>query len=232
MATQKAKGKETGKDIEVDVLVSKTELFIQKNTKKITYVIVGIAVLAAVIFGIKYGYLVPREKKAAVALFPGEQYFAKDSFNLALNGNGVGYEGLISIVNKYGSTKSGNLAKAYAGVCYYKMGDNANALKYLKSFKVKDNMVSPAIVGLIGDCYVNMGKVKDGIGYFEKAASEADNEVVSPVYLKKAGIAYENLKEYSKAVKVYTEIKEKYFNSMEAQDIDKYITRAQALGGK
>ena len=156
MATQKAKGKETGKDIEVDVLVSKTELFIQKNSKKITYVIVGIAVLAAVIFGIKYGYLVPREKKAAVALFPGEQYFAKDSFNLALNGNGVGYEGLISIVNKYGSTKSGNLAKAYAGVCYYKMGDNANALKYLKSFKVKDNMVSPAIVGLIGDCYVNM----------------------------------------------------------------------------
>ena len=46
-------------------------------------------------------------------------------------------------------------------------------------------MISPAIIGLIGDCYVNMGNVKEGISYFEKAAKKADNEVISPVYLKK-----------------------------------------------
>ena len=60
------------------------------------------------------------------------------------------------------------------------------------------------------------------------AAKAADNEVVSPVYLKKAGLAYENLKEYDKAVQAYKSIKEKYYNSMEASDIDKYITRAAA----
>ena len=81
---------------------------------------------------------------------------------------------------------------------------------------------------MIGDCYVNMGNIKEGISYFEKAAKKADNEVISPVYLKKAGIAYENQKQYSDAVKVYTTIKEKYFNSMEAADIDKYIARASA----
>ena len=82
---------------------------------------------------------------------------------------------------------------------------------------------------LIGDFYVNMGNTKEGISYFEKAAKEADNEVISPIYLKKAGIAYENLKEYDKAVKAYTTIKDKYYTSMEASDIDKYITRASAL---
>ena len=46
--------------------------------------------------------------------------------------------------------------------------------------------------------------------------------------MKKAGIAYENLKEYDKAVKAYTTIKDKYYTSMEASDIDKYITRASA----
>ena len=77
-----------------------------------------------------------------------------------------------------------------------------------------------------------MGKTEEGISYFEKAASEASNEVVSPVYLKKAGIAYESLKKYDDAIKAYTSIKEKYFNSMEAADIDKYITRATFLKGK
>ena len=99
----------------------------------------------------------------------------------------------------------------------------------LKSFSGGDKMISPAVTGLIGDCYVNMGNIKEGISYFEKAAKQADNEVVSPAYLKKAGIAYENLKQYGDAVKAYTAIKEKYYNSMEASDIDKYITRASAL---
>ncbi len=162
-------------------------------------------------------------------MFKGEQYFAKDSFNLALNGNGADYEGFEAIIDQYGSTSAGNLAKAYAGICYFKMGENEKALDLLKSFSGSDEMISPAITGLIGDCYVNMGNLKEGISYFEKAAKQANNEVISPAYLKKAGIAYENLKQYGDAVKAYTTIKEKYFNSMEASDIDKYITRASAL---
>ena len=151
---------------------------------------------------------------------------------MALNGNGADFQGFAKIADTYGHTVAGNLAKAYAGICYFKLGQNEKALKMLKSFSGKDNMVSPAIVGLIGDCYVNMGKTEEGISYFEKAASEASNEVVSPVYLKKAGIAYESLKKYDDAIKAYTSIKEKYFNSMEAADIDKYITRATFLKGK
>ena len=145
-----------------------------------------------------------------------------------MNGNGADYEGFEAIIDQYGSTDAGNLAKAYAGICYFKLGENEKALNLLKSFSGSDEMISPAITGLIGDCYVNMGNVKEGISYFEKAANQANNEVISPAYLKKAGIAYESLKQYGDAVKVYTTIKEKYFNSMEAADIDKYIARASA----
>jgi len=109
-------------------------------------------------------------------------------------------------------------------------GNPEKALEYLKSFSEKAYMISPAVVGLIGDCYVNAGKVKEGISYFDKAAAKADNNIVSPIYLKKAGIAYENLKQYKDAIKVYTQIKEVYFASREASDIDKYIVRATELG--
>ena len=188
------KEKDTNKELEVEEIVSRSEQFIENNSKKIIYGIIALALVVGAVLGIKHGYLIPQEKKAAAAMFKGEQYFAKDSFNLALNGNGADYEGFEAIIDQYGSTSAGNLAKAYAGICY-----------------------------------VNMGNVKEGISYFEKAAKQASNEVISPTYLKKAGIAYESLKQYGDAVKAYTTIKEKYFNSMEASDIDKYITRASAL---
>ena len=207
------KEKDTNKELEVEEIVSKSEQFIENNSKKIIYGIIAVALVVGAVLGIKHGYLVPQEKKAAAAMFKGEQYFARDSFALALNGNGADYEGFEAIIDQYGSTDAGNLAKAYAGICYYKMGDTQKALDLLKSFSGKDQMVSPAVTGLIGDCYVNMGNTKEGISYFEKAAKEADNEVISPIYLKKAGIAYENLKEYDKAVKAYTTIKDKYFSS-------------------
>lgn len=221
--------KETYNEVgEVEVLVSRVEMFIEENSKKIVSGIIAVVVVVGAVLGIEYGYLIPREHKAAAALFKGEQYFAMDSFALALNGNGADYLGFEAIIDEYGSTDAGNLAKAYAGISYFRMGETEKAISYLKSFSGSDTMISPAIVGLIGDCYVNIGNVKEGVSYFEKAAKAADNEVVSPVYLKKAGLAYENLKEYDKAVQAYKSIKEKYYNSMEASDIDKYITRAAA----
>lgn len=227
MATKKKTGAQ--REAEVGEIVSRSEQFIEKYSKQLIYGIAAVFVVVALILGVRHGYLIPRENKATTALFKGEQYFARDSFALALNGNGADYEGFEAIVKSYGSTNAGNLAKAYAGICYFRMGEHDLALKSLKSFKAKDDMISPSVTGLIGDCYVNMGQTKEGVSYFEKAAKQANNEVVSPVYLKKAGIAYESLGQYKDAVAAYTTIKEKYFSSMEANDIDKYITRAEAM---
>lgn len=227
MTTTKGKVEDKG-PVEVEELVTRSELFIEQNSKKIIFAIIAVAVIVAAVLGYKYGYAVPQQKKAEAAMFRAELYFDRDSFALALNGDGLNVEGFNSIIDQYGSTDAGNLAKAYAGICYFKLGDNENALNLLKSFSASDKMLSPAVVGLIGDCYVNMGNTEEGISYFEKAASRADNDIISPVYLKKAGIAYESLKQYDKAVKAYTTIKEKYFASVEASDIDKFITRASA----
>lgn len=227
MTTTKGKGDDKG-PVEVEELVTRSELFIEQNSKKIIFGIIAVAVLVAAILGYKYGYATPQQKKAEAAMFRAELYFDRDSFALALNGDGLNVEGFNAIIDQYGSTDAGNLAKAYAGICYFKLGDNESALDMLKSFSASDKMLSPTIVGLIGDCYVNMGNTEEGISYFEKAASLADNDIISPVYLKKAGVAYESLKQYDKAVKAYTTIKEKYFASVEASDIDKYIARASA----
>jgi tetratricopeptide (TPR) repeat protein len=217
---------------EVGEIVSRSEKFIENNKKNISYGLIVIAVLIGAVMAYNQLYKIPRSQNAAIAMFKGEFYFQRDSFHLALNGNGVDYDGFEHIIRQYGGTKSGNLAKAYAGICYYKTGDMESAMKHLKSFKSKEEMIAPAIIGLIGDCYVESGDVLHGITFFERAASKANNDFMSPIFLKKAGIAYESLKQYDKAIKAYTTIKEKHAVSVEAMDIEKYIVRAQLLANK
>ena len=213
----------------VQSALGKSEEFIEKYLKELG---IGVLIIAVIVSGIllfKYKYSAPREIKAQEQIYKGQNYFAIDSFHVALEGNGVDYIGLKSIIREYGSTKSGNLAKLYAGLSYYKLGDYKTALNYFEDFSAKDKFVSYSVLGNIGDCYVELGDVKKAITYFEKAATKADNSVVSPFYLKKLGIAYESQGNYEKAVESYTLIKDNYFNSFEARDIEKYIERAKFL---
>ncbi|MDR1779572.1 MAG: hypothetical protein LBR50_02430 [Tannerella sp.] len=225
----KKKQEKQEKEIEVGAILSRSEQFIEKNKNLLIYGFGGIIVVIGLILAYHYGYAQPRNEKAKVAIFAGQHYFEIDSFALALNGNGVDYDGFEAIANSYGGTKAGNLAKAYAGICYYKLGNPQSAMKYLKSYKGSDTQLAPALTGLIGDCLVSAGDTKAAIGYFEKAAAKADNEFISPIYLKKAGIAYESLQNYKDAIRVYTTIKEKYNRSTEAMEVDRYITRAEIL---
>ncbi len=219
----------TSAEQNVGEIFSRSEKFIEKYQKQILIGIGAVILVVVAILGVRHAYILPQEKKAENAMFRGEDYFSRNQFDLALNGDSVGYIGFEAIIDQYGMTPSANLAKAYAGVCYYKKGDMEKAMKYLKGFDADDKMIGPAVTGLIGDCYVNQGKTEQGIDYFNKAASKASNALLSPVYLKKAGIAYESLGEYKKAAGCYTQIKEKYPTSQEAASIEKYIDRASAL---
>jgi tetratricopeptide (TPR) repeat protein len=213
----------------VENVLSKSEAFIEKYQKQIVYVIGGIVLVALIIVAFNNFYLKPKESEAENKIAICQNYFAVDSFKVALNGDGtencIGFKG---VIDEYGLTKSADLANAYAGICCFKMGDYNAAVEYLNKFSGKDINVSPALIGLIGDCYVELGKIEEAIKYFNKAA-DSNNDLISPIFLKKAGVAYESLGKYDKAVEAYTLIKDKYFKSSEASDIEKYISRAQTF---
>ena len=77
-----------------------------------------------------------------------------------------------------------------------------------------------------GNCYAEMGQLDKAAGTLLKAADKADSQALSPIYLIQAGQLFEKLGKNSEAVKAYTLVKEKYFNSYQSMDIDKYIERA------
>lgn len=208
----------------VEQALTTSEVFIEKYQKQLL-IGVGVAVLLVlIVLSVRNFYLKPREVTAENEMYKAQNYFATDSFSVALNGDDVDCIGFKEIASEYGMTPSGNLATAYAGICYYKMNDYQNAVKYLSQFDGEDTYLSTAVIGLIGDSYVELNETAKAISYFEKAGS-LKNDVLSPVYLKKAGLAYEATNQPAKAEKCYNEIKNSYAGSQEASDIDKYIAR-------
>ena len=210
----------------VEHALTSTEAFIEKYQKQILTGVGIVILVVLLIMSFKNFYLDKREIAAQNEMSKAQAAFATDSFRVALEGKGVESLGFKEIASTYSLTASGKLASAYAGICYYKLAQYDNAIKYLSKFSGDDNYLSVSVTGLIGDSYVNLGDNSKAIGYFEKAADK-DNAVLSPVYLKKAGLIYELQNEQEKAEKAYTKIKEKYPKSSEASDIDKYIARVQ-----
>jgi len=210
----------------VEEALSQSEAFIMKNKKMIIAFIVAVIVIIAGVVIYRNFISEPMERKASEALYRGEQYFEAEQYELALNGDSLGYKGFIKIADEFGGTDAGNLAKAYAGISYAQLGNYKEAVEALNQFEADDMVIAPAVMGTLGNCYAQLGDLEKAASTLVKAAEMADAHSMSPVYLIQAGEIYEKLGKKEDAVKVYMLIKDKYFNSYQAMDIDKYIERA------
>jgi tetratricopeptide (TPR) repeat protein len=225
--SKKSEQKATDKNLEgIEHALTRSEQFIEDNSKQITYVIFGIIVIVMIFIGLKRFYLTPLEQEAASEMFMAEKFFEKDSFDYALNGYG-NFPGFVQVIEDYGLTKSANLAKYYAGVCLLNTGDYEGAIEYLEDFRTKDLLVGSAKYSSLGDAYIENGDLKAAVNAYKTGIDKFPNDFSTPFLLKKMGIAYEEMKDFQKAVETYTTIEEKYPLSTEGRDIKKYIDRAK-----
>lgn len=224
-----AEQKKTNEALNVEEALTQSEAFLIKNKKTIIGAVVAIIVIVAGVSMYKHLYAAPREEKAQAALFKGQEYFEAGQFEQALNGDSIGYEGFAKVVDEFSGTKAANLAQAYMGICYAKMGQNEQAIEALNQFDGNDQMVAPAIKGTIGNCYAQLGQLDKAAATLQEAAAQADNNTLSPIFLKQAGEILVKQGKYDEAIQAYTTIKDKYFASYQAMDIDKYIEQAKLL---
>lgn len=224
------KKKEDGFEQLEDALTS-SEQFIEKNQKMIVNVIIGLIVIIGAYFGYQKLISEPQAKEAATQIFGAQNYFEKDSFNLALNGDG-NVLGFIEIADKYSSTPSGNLASLYAGLSYLYLQDYENAIEYLKKFSSDDLLLANLAIANIGDAYMQMGNYAKAAEYYQKASHTKTNDFSTPLFLMKSGMASEKANDYKSALNMYEKIEKEYPASAEARDIEKYIERAKLKSGK
>lgn len=221
-----ANQKHTQDPLDLDEAMSASEAFIIKYKNKFLIGIAAVVIIVGGFLGYKNFISEPNEIKASETIFKAEQYFNAGNYEAALNGDSLGTIGFLAVANQFGGTDAGELANAYAGICYAQLGQYENAVKYLDKFSADDQLVSPAILGTMGNCYAQLGQLDKAAATLVKAADKANSHALSPIYLIQAGQIYEKLGKNSEAVKAYQTIKDKYFNSYQAMDIDKYIERA------
>lgn len=232
MADKTTPKHDTLQDIESSL--TNTEMFIERNQKKLLMVLAAIIVVVGGVLAYKQFIVKPKEAEAQNAMFKAEYYFEKDSFNLALNGKGE-VEGFLAIMDNYSGTKSSNLAHYYAGVCYLQTGKFQEAIDQFDAYDGADMMTSAMAMGAKGDALMELGKTQEAIDQYVKAAGKNENGFSSPMFLMKAGYAYEDLKNYDKALEIYTKVHKEYFQTSEGRDAEKYMARLEGLkenGGK
>ncbi len=211
---------------ELESALTKTEQFIEDNQKIISYVIGAIILVVAGYLGFNKFYLQPKEDEARSQMFMAINYFERDSFNLAINGDG-NYLGFLDIIDDYGITKAANRANYYAGISCLYLGQYEDALDYLNHFKTDDMLLAPVAEGAKGDAYLELGEMGNALKQYKKAIALSDNELTTPTYMMKAGKLLESMDELEDALSMYEDIKENYPNSTEGINVDRYIARVK-----
>jgi predicted negative regulator of RcsB-dependent stress response len=204
-----------------------TEGFFDKN-KKILF-IVGGAIVVLVLGFVTYqkAIIEPRITDSQDEYWNAfYEYQYNDSTELAYEGNDnfLGFEDLSS---SYNGTPAGEIASYGMATHAMEKGEFEDALSYLEECDFEDIVVGTLVLGMMGDCYVEMGDFEAAIEKFEEAVERQPNEFTTPMFLKKVGMVYEEIGDNELAVSSYQKIKDDWSESLEAADIDKYIARAQ-----
>lgn len=223
--------KNTGLDVQEQL--DKAELFFEKNKKNISIIAGVIIAVAGLISLYKFWYIPSEDAKAQAEIFTAQQYFEKDSLDLALNGGtiaGQSFTGLLDVADSYSGTPTGNLAEYMIGTILLKKGKFEEAIEHLSNFKSDDIMISAVALGAIGDANLELNKSDEALNFYLKAANTNSNEFTSPIYLKKAALVYESKREFAEALKNFERIKKEFNKSTEARDIEKYISRVKVAG--
>jgi TolA-binding protein len=206
------------------------EDFLKSNSK----ILVGILVVAVVLIGgiLFFQYNTQQQnEKAQAEMFQAVYFFEQDSIDFALNGDGIN-KGFLTIIEDYPRTDAANLSHFYTGSIYLSQKKFEDALTHLEEFSTDDYLVQAKAYSLIGDANLELGKTVEAIAQYTKAARTNENKYMSPKYLAKLAVAQEEAGKVEDAIKTYTEIEEKYYESFEFAVARKHKARLEGLAAK
>lgn len=223
MAKKKTELPETGIDNLNDNLTRLTEK-VQKNNKVITYVSLAIAVVVAIVIGWYYFIHQPNQAKATDAIGVADLSLAQGEDSLAL----TQYQ---KVAAEYGGDAA-NRANLQAAIQLYKEGKYEEALKYLKDYDAKEEIIGAGAYSLTGDCYVNLKKYDDAVKAYNKAVSQSNkNPQLTPFVMLKLARVYAAQGNHAKEAETYKAVLTEYpmYGESNQIDVQKYYDRAVKL---
>ena len=203
-----------------------TDEFLKQNQKKIWRIGGVIGILVLLWFAYLY-YERTVNQEAQAEMYSAVYYFEQDSLQKALYGDGVNY-GFLDIADKYSRSEAGNLARFYAGASFLKRSAYDSALRYLEDYASDDLLIQARTYALIGDAYMELENYEEASKNYWQAARHKPNEYYSPVYLEKAGVAFENSGDIGAAYRSYKLLCDEYASHAQHLEHEKQAARLKA----
>ena len=202
--------------VDVDELYSKSEQFVDKNRKQLTLGLGGAAALIMVVIGYSSLVVAPHNTAAEEAAFMAEHYFAKDSADLAMLGDGLN-AGLEEILSDYSGTPAAARAAFELGIIHRDAARFEEAVEAFNAAGFSDDVFGPLTDANIGDCLVELGNLEGAEGHFASAASVAASglaaKALSPMCSYKRALVLLELGNEDKARKVLQDLADDFPNS-------------------
>ena len=206
-------------------IVLKSMKLTPQKFKFISYILMILIVMSGGWFYYKNYVQLPQELKAQDAMFQAEIFFRRDSFNLALNGQGNA-KGFLNIIKNFNGTKAANISNYYVGICYLNLGQFKKAVDYLKQYQGDDPNIQAVAYAALADAQSELKQNDEAISNYVKAASFIDfQENLAGEFLFKAALLSEVIGKNDQALEYYQKLKSDYPRSEKGAQADKYIAR-------
>lgn len=202
--------------VNVDELYSKSEQFVDKNRKQLTLGLGSAAALILIVIGYSSLVVAPKNTAAEEAAFMAEHYFAKDSADLAMLGDGLN-AGLEEILSDHSGTPAAARAAFELGIMHRDAARFDEAVEAFNQAGFSDDVFGPLTDANIGDCLVELGDLEGAEGHFASAASAAASglaaKALSPMCSYKRALVLIELGNEDKARGVLEDLAEDFPNS-------------------
>ncbi len=220
------KKKLSKKEIKEDKLVTtfyEAKSFYDENQTMI-FSVVGIVVALVLVVVLYTSKMEESNLSASVELTRVINTYNAGLYLQAIEGKAGTQEiGLAKIVDEYGGSEQGELARIYLANAYFYTEQYDKAMEAYDDYSGSDNlMVASALAGKAG-CYENDKDYESAAKYFSKAANVSKYVPSNSNYLLNAGINYLKINNNSEAKSVLDRVKKDYNTSSAAREVDKYL---------
>ncbi len=224
----KAQKKISKRELKQDALITtmgNLTTFYDINKKNIGIAVAGVVVL---VLGIWWYAEKQKTDNAQASTELGSVYTYVDNNQHQIAIDGIPERkitGLKTIVDKYGSTDAGNLARFYLANAYFHLGKSDEALEQFDDFKAKDEFLAVSRLAGIAECYEAKGEYEKAAGNYEKASVDYPKDVEAAANLNNAANNYMLAGKKDRALDLFKKIKKEYPTSQYAREADRFITR-------
>jgi tetratricopeptide (TPR) repeat protein len=135
--------------------------------------------------------------------------------------------GLKKVVESYGSTENGEIAKIFIANAYNNLGKLDDAYKYYQDYSGSNKIFKATALAGQASYLAYKKNYEKAADLYKKAAFVSDADVLNPEYLLHAGINYMAVGKNSDAKELFDKIKKDYKTSAALREVDKYSSQLE-----